>query len=143
MSYTQALEAAGAKVLAEGSFGSYQGDWIALVEYKGERGFVSGSYGSCSGCDAFEAEFGYSDDWCGEHSYNRVDDCEACADVRENYRIRLEDFGRKYMDDADGNAMLDDYDRMLSSASANLSWDSEAEQMVAWVEGQKEAYEQR
>ena len=50
MSYCQALEAAGAKILQFKSFGSYQGDWWAKVEYNGEIGWVAGSYGSCSGC---------------------------------------------------------------------------------------------
>lgn len=58
MSYEMCLEKAGAKVIAFENFGSYQGDWLAYVEYKGEKGFVAGSYGSCSYCDAFESEFG-------------------------------------------------------------------------------------
>ena len=61
MSYEMCLEKAGAKVLAFQEFGSYQGEWYALVEYKGDRGWIEGSYGSCSGCDAFESEFGYHD----------------------------------------------------------------------------------
>lgn len=61
MSYESALEAAGAKVLAFETFGDYQGTWVAKVEYNGEVGYVEGSYGSCSGCDAFEGEFGYCD----------------------------------------------------------------------------------
>ena len=60
MSYQEALEAAGATVHAFEFFGSYQGDWWAKVTYNGETGWVHGSYGSCSGCDAFEAEFGFS-----------------------------------------------------------------------------------
>ena len=40
MSYKNALKAAGAKVIEFKYFGSYQGDWVALVEYKGERGWV-------------------------------------------------------------------------------------------------------
>ena len=61
MSYQRALEAAGARIIAFEEFGSYQGTWVARVEYGGETGWVIGSYGSCSGCDAFEAEFGWSD----------------------------------------------------------------------------------
>ena len=141
MSYIEALEAAGATVLATQSFGSWQGEWLALVEYKGVRGFVAGSYGSCSGCDAFEAEFGYRYEGCSEHTYQPQTDCEECKSEAETYEKRLADFGRSYMDDADGNAMLDDYDRTLSNASANVSWDAEAEQMVAWVESQKGAYD--
>ena len=80
MSYRESLEAAGAKVLEFSTFGSWQGEWVALVEYNGEVGWVQGSFGSCSHCDAFEAEFGYED----------------CYD--ENYDKRLADFGKSYLD---------------------------------------------
>ena len=62
MSYNEALEAAGAKVLEFATFGSWQGEWVALVEYKSEVGWVQGSFGSCSHCDSFEAEFGWHDE---------------------------------------------------------------------------------
>lgn len=58
MGYTEALEATGAKVKEYKEFGSYQGTWIAIIE---DGRFIEGSYGSCSGCDSFQAEFGYSD----------------------------------------------------------------------------------
>ncbi len=43
MSYEMCLEKAGATVVAFQEFGSYQGEWFALVEYNGERGWVEGS----------------------------------------------------------------------------------------------------
>jgi len=52
MSYQDALMAAGANVIAFQEFGDWQGSWVALVEYKSERGWVRGSFGSCSECDA-------------------------------------------------------------------------------------------
>ena len=56
MSYTVALEAAGATVRAYQEFGSYQGDWWARVVLPdGREGWVTSSYGSCSGCDALES----------------------------------------------------------------------------------------
>lgn len=69
MSYEEALKAAGAEVHAYETFGSYQGDWWALVSYEGKHGFVHGYYGSCSGCDAFEAEFGWTENECEDHKY--------------------------------------------------------------------------
>lgn len=57
MSYKMCLEKAGATVIAFEIFGTYQDDWLAYVEYKGEKGFVEGSYGSYSDSDAFESEF--------------------------------------------------------------------------------------
>jgi hypothetical protein len=61
MSYKTALEASGCVVHEYITTGDYQGTWYALVEYNGKVGVVSGSYGSCSGCDAFEAEFGWDE----------------------------------------------------------------------------------
>lgn len=102
MGYSKCLEKAGCNVIAFEQFGSYQGTWLAFVEYKGEKGIVEGYYGSCSGCDAFEAEFGYSeqpeindgkfykgaywddDNECTEEEYN---------EAVEAYNKRLYDFG--------------------------------------------------
>jgi hypothetical protein len=58
MGYSHALEAAGAKVLGYRCAGSYQGMWGAVIIYNGKLGLVTGAYGSCSVCDAFEGEFG-------------------------------------------------------------------------------------
>lgn len=58
MGYRQALEAAGAEIEEYKEFGSYQGTWFAVLT---NGNIVEGAYGSCSGCDAFESEFGYKD----------------------------------------------------------------------------------
>lgn len=44
-------------------FGSYQGEWAMLAknDKTGNFYFFKDSYGSCSGCDSFEAMVGYSD----------------------------------------------------------------------------------
>lgn len=140
MGYIGALEAAGATVLADSHFGSYQGDWLALVDYKGQRGFVHGSYGSCSGCDSFQAEFDYSDNGCDEHRYDSREECEDCKAETDSYNTRLAEFGRGYLEHGDGEVDLSDYDTTLANLSRNLEWDSEAPQMVAWVEGLKDTY---
>lgn len=115
MSYQAALEAAGAEVLAFEHFGSYQGDWIAEVKYRGEHGFVCGSYGSCSGCDSFEAEFGY---------YDEEND--------PKYQERLKQFGLNYVDP------LLPYEKVLADMSENLDWDYDAREAVAWLEARME-----
>lgn len=79
MSYSSALEAAGCEVLEYEYTGSYQGEWYALVKYGDEVGIVTGSYGSCSGCDSFEAEFNYNDD------------------EKPDYQERLAAFGETYL----------------------------------------------
>jgi len=110
MGYESAMRAAGANVLAFRHFGSYQGEWWALVEFEGKKGFVSGWYGSCEMCDAFQMEFGYSYD-------------------KPNYEERLAEFGRSYLDN------IKTQESAIESASDNLSWDMEAESMVAWLKG--------
>lgn len=108
--YEAALTATGVKVLGYKTFGSYQGDWWAEVQFpNGEVYFVNGSYGSCSGCDAFEAEFGWSDE------------------DKPNYLHRLKDFGREYLSDCMTR------EQAIEHASANLSWDLDAQDMVDWI----------
>jgi len=113
MSYESALEAAGAIVHDFASFGSYQGEWWAKVTYNGETGWISGSYGSCSGCDAFEAEFGYYDD------------------ERDDYQARLADFGKAYLGGLCTQEQAEKY------ASANIDWDQDAEEMLSWIKANK------
>ena len=65
MSYESAMEAAGAVVHVVEQFGDYQGTAWAKVTHEGNTGWVSYSYGSCSGRDAWEgfrSDFGYNDD---------------------------------------------------------------------------------
>lgn len=105
MGYQEAMEAAGAEVLAFESFGSYQGDWWALVRFDGRTGWVRGSYGSCSGCDAFEAEFGYDD-----------------KDPK-----KLAAFGKGYLD------WLMTQQEAEAAASENASWDMETDKVLAFL----------
>ena len=109
MSYQESLEAAGAIVLIFDSFGSYQGDWWAKVEYNGRIGWVNGSYGSCSGCDAFEAEFGWNDD------------------EQPDYQERLADFGRSYLDN------LYTQEEAEKESSKYLDWDMDAQEMLDFI----------
>lgn len=63
MSYIKALEAAGATVHRDEMYGSYQGVWMAHVtRADGATGFIIDYYGSCSGCDSYEATFGWADE---------------------------------------------------------------------------------
>lgn len=135
MSYQKAMEFAGAKVLIFKEFGSYQGEWWAKVEYKGKAGWVNGSYGSCSGCDAFQGEFD-TDDSTHEHGeytyYNPMehgfkDGCEKC----EDFKNRLLAFGENYLD----NILTQN--EAEKKASENLDWDDEAEEMVQFIKDNK------
>lgn len=130
MSYQEALTAAGAEVLAFGRFGDYQGTWWAKVRYQGELGWVTGSYGSCSGCDDFQAEFGWEEaEACEEHKYKKPQpDCAACKTAGEKYTKRLAVFGHSYLDD-----LLMSQESAEKCASENLEWDSETPAMLTWL----------
>jgi hypothetical protein len=113
--YDKALAAAGVKVLDSENFGSYQGEWWAQVQFpNGEVFYATGSYGSCSGCDAFEGEFGWGDD------------------DKPDYLHRLKDFGRGYLD----NCFT--LEAALKEASRNIEWDSDAAEMLTWLQGKAE-----
>ena len=131
MSYQEALEAAGAQVLAFAEFDSYQGDWLARLP----GGYVSGSYGSCSGCDAFEGEFGHWSGRCSEHDYepNPPADCEACAAGKAVYSKRLTAFGQSYLDD------LTDAASLRERFTKQAEWDRDATEIVAWLDAQEVA----
>jgi hypothetical protein len=117
MSYRDALKAAGANVLAFESFGDWQGSWVALVEYRGERGWVQGSFGSCDHCDAFQAEFGWD------------------AEEEEDYQDRLASFGESYLGGLQTTAQV------LADHEANTSWDDEADQIIFWVRETEQTYQ--
>ena len=132
MGYQLAMEAAGAKVLAYKAFGSYQGDWYAKVAFKGTVGFVQGSYGSCSGCDSFQGEFGYDDPACSEHEYTYNDQpCADCDVKKAEYQVNLAAFGASYLDN------MQTYEEVLQHAKRNEDWDMEATTMVEWLEANK------
>lgn len=54
-SYGKMVEEWGYKKLLMKDIGSYEGDWLVLVQDGGMFGFVSFGYGSCSGCDELES----------------------------------------------------------------------------------------
>jgi hypothetical protein len=111
--YRRALEAAGAEVLAFEEFGSYQGRWVAKVRHGGEVKWISDYYGSCSGCDAFEAEFGW-------HAEDQAD-----------YQQRLAEFGDEYLEDAQT------FEQVLKMFSDASDWDLDSEDAAEWVERNK------
>ena len=116
MSYQSALIAAGANVIAFQEFGDWQGSWVALVEYRGERGWVQGSFGSCDQCDAFEAEFGWD------------------AEEEDDYQERLASFGESYL------GGLQTTEQVLARYQQESEWDTEAEDVIFWVRETEQTY---
>lgn len=131
MGYKESMEAAGATVHDFKEFGSYQGDWWARVTLPdGREGWINGSYGSCSGCDAFEAEFSWSDETCAEHSYEHgphVDACEDCQKAKKTRTEQLARFGAGYLD------ALMSQEEAEAAAAKNLEWDSDAQAMLDFI----------
>jgi hypothetical protein len=134
MGYFEALKAAGAKLLASSTFGSYQGDWFAKVVYQGRTFWVHGSYGSCSYCDAFQSEFDYAaGDTCDEHKYEgdspESKACEACKAAPATYQAKLAAFGLGYLTSGDMTQA-----EAEALASRNLEWDEDATEMLTFVQ---------
>ena len=111
MSYEAALEAAGCTVIEFKEYGSYQGEWLALVEVGGVTGVVEGCFGSCSGCDSFEAEFDWKDD------------------ERDDYHHRLADFGAGYLP----ALPFEHYITQFKSRIERCDWDDECKEMLSDV----------
>lgn len=135
MSYSMAMEAAGAVVHSYEEFGDYQGTWYAYVTYQGQNGYVHGSYGSCSGCDSFLSEFEFEHHSCGGDNYfspiysTPREGCGSCADVMD----RLKRFGESYLE---GNLMT--AEEMQKEIDDKKEWDSgEADNMQNWFDGTK------
>jgi hypothetical protein len=127
-SYQETLEAAGAEVLAFGEFGSYQGDWLAKVRYKGAVRFLKGSYGSCSGCDSLQAEFGYNDEVCSDHRWeDKNPNCQACKTAKAEYDAKVVRFGQGYLDDSSDPKVL------LEEFTKQAEWDHDAKEILKWL----------
>ena len=143
MGYMESLEMAGAKVLSFKEFGSYQGTWLAIVEFNGEKGIVEGSYGSCSGCDAFEAEFGCYDSpvfqdgvyYKTGRTWDEEDECsqEVYNSELKIHQKKISDFGMGYLRDL---YTVDHYKNKLEKISKKdeSDWfDEEEKEYSKWV----------
>lgn len=116
--YTSALEAAGCEILEFKEFGSYQGEWLACVNYNGEIGVVEGWYGSCSGCDAFQSEF----DWDSEET--------------PDYEERLASFGESYLPTLPFEHYITQYTQRIK----DNEWDNEVKEMLETITNWKNQY---
>ncbi len=141
MSYSLCLEKAGCEIIAFQEFGSWQGEWLAFVELNGEKGIVAGSYGSCSGCDAFQAEFGWSDAPTeAEGKYYRSGstwDEEAECTKEEfdaaviKYEQRLADFGKNYL--AGGLYNKAHFEQRLANIDSSDYFSEEERESIQWA----------
>lgn len=138
MGYSESLEAAGAKVLAYEEFGDYQGSWAAHVEYKGENGIAFGSYGSCSGCDSFQAEFDYHrmpEEREGKYFREYWDDEEITKEEYDSaiaeYQKKLSDFGEGYLTSLANELIIQT--RLANLTKDEDDWfDEDEKKMLDW-----------
>lgn len=104
MGYQSSLEANGIVIKEFKEFGDYQGNWFAVTE---DGNVISGSYGSCSGCDAFQAEIDYgsggSSESNGKYYDGNYNECskEEYERLQIDYNERLKKFGQSYIDSAE------------------------------------------
>lgn len=137
MSYILTLEKAGAKILGSHFTGSYQGSWGAVVIYNGEKGLVTGSYGSCSYCDAFQSEFDYRFDEPIERDgkyYRDYGEDEITKEEYDQYYIELDkkyaEFGRNYLRNPMDKSMIETY---KSNLKEDDWFDSEELELYNWA----------
>lgn len=84
-------------------------------ELSGQSGYIEGDYGSCSGCDAFEAEFGF------------------CDETKPDYQERLAKFGEGYLH---GLVTLEHLTSIYrKKCEESYAWDDDKE-ILAWLEEQ-------
>jgi len=140
MGYSKALEKAGCEIIDFQEFGSYQGTWLAFVKYNGETGIVQGSYGSCSGCDSFQAEFDYEDTptekngkyyktyWVDESDEITKEEYEELLKSAEK---KLADFGLSYL--SGGLYNKEYYENKIKNLKEDDWFDGEEKEICEWA----------
>lgn len=119
LDYDVVLQAAGYEVVAYTTFGSYQGDWWAKVKTPaGEKGWIHGYYGSCSGCDNLQATFDY-----GVGTYE-----DGHTWFTDEEWTRIKEFG-----EGEASEFYTQEDA-VAEASKHLEWDMEAKEVVDWLQ---------
>jgi hypothetical protein len=142
MGYQSALEANDVTVKEFKEFGSYQGTWIAILE---DGRFVEGSYGSCSGCDAFQGEFGYEDEEIikqenGKYykgNYHWDDEYEVTEEeanlYNEKHKAKLRQFGASYLASAETKEEITA--RFERKCEDGWAWEDDKE-ILEWLKKQ-------
>lgn len=137
MSYQLTLEKAGAKVLGILYTGSYQGSWGAIVEYNGIESLVTGSYGSCSYCDAFQREFSNYYDVPEEKNgkfFKHFGDTEITEEEYYQYfrdlDLKYAEFGSYYLRNTMSKEMIETY---ISNLKKDDWFDSEELELYEWA----------
>ena len=126
MTYQDILVKAGYPVKYYEEFGSYQGNWAAILE---DGGVILGYFGSCSGCDDYKA---YKDNRDSMFSkfMNLLGQLMKNEEMRDAYyypdltQYDCEEFCRA----AEYEAIYD-YDELLNREK----WDSDSDERADWL----------
>lgn len=114
MGYIEAIEATGVEVVESKSFGSYQGEEVALLA---DGRVIIYGFGSCAGCDNWENFVG-SPGRCKEHVWAYPQPvCADCAAWQE----RVREFGQGYVDDA-LTVGSDEWKRVMGACEKQAEW---------------------
>jgi len=145
MGYAHALRTAGAEVIDFKETGCYQGTWGAIVDFNGQRSLVTGYYGSCSHCDAYQSQFDrYSsdesvfDEETGKYYANwwkeqEISQEEYDAD-QEQYRQDLIEFAMSYLRNPHTKEdILNKIKHYDSLGDEEWSFDTEERELYDWA----------
>lgn len=140
MGYELALKEAGAEVIATHYAGSYQGTWGSIVIYNGKKGLVTGSYGSCSHCDAYQEvsltmqcdtiEYDEEKDSYTKHWGDRICTKEEYDAQQLEHKKKLSVFGKQYL-----HVIQDKFDveNRLANSSKDEWYDDELRELLNWA----------
>ncbi len=127
MNYKDILVKAGYPVKYYEEFGSYQGNWAAILE---DGGVILGYFGSCSGCDAYKAYRDHRDhifykfmDLLGS-LINKEAACTWWYNDPPLSQHECEEFCRNEEYEA-----IYDYDRLFQ----HEKWDSDSCERASWI----------
>jgi hypothetical protein len=134
--YKKSLELAGANILEFERFGRHGWRWAAKIECDGIAGWVIGSEGTCSCCDAFLSEFEFSThgcypcpDQCDDYyspisnNWDFRDGCKECQYMKS----KIAEFGKRYI----GHVLSQEYAEAVTKEDAD--WCDDAQEMLDFI----------
>ena len=128
--HQEILERQGFEILDWESFGSYQGDYAAIVKKDGKVGFTVIGYGSCSGCDALQALEPYYmfEPNRDEYDFEDEEDEETYSEKLKQYNEHLKQYHKdlqEYADTLTENVEYGSYEELkdrITGADNRIKW---------------------
>lgn len=128
--HQEIMERQGFEILDWEAFGSYQGDYAAIVKKDNKVGFIVIGYGSCSGCDALEAvkEYAPEEVYYNEYDFDDEEDNELYESKMETYKERLKEYHKElqeYADDLNDRVEYGSYEELkdrITGADERIKW---------------------